>query len=356
MRTGVNSWSGVFRFPKTSMVALYHGSRGGSSSSFELPSYFKSCLVFLMLFTVLSLCGQSAFAGRITAWGSNDYGQCQVPDGDDFIKVVCGGQHSLALKSDGTMSAWGNNTRGQCDKPDGNTFLDIAAGRYHSLAIRKEGTLVAWGWDSDGQCKVPQGDDFVAVAAGTYHSVALRRDGSVVAWGDNRYGQSGNPKGNEFVSVSCGRYYSKARKADGSVIVWGKSSDQDIESDVPQIHADAMAYARGQTHGLAIKTDKPLEVLSGKGLELPGQMAAAGNGVSSIVLTGDNFLIVQGVNLRSQTEGLAAETSTASPVGRWGYYMRMMSDEPAALMLLVLMGTAVASRPVITRFRDNPKR
>ena len=82
--------------------------------------------------------------------------------------VRAGRTHNLALKSDGTVWAWGNNGSGQLG--DGtSTFpsnqstpvqtkaltgvLDIAAGAgvNHSLAVKSDGTVWAWGSNSNGQ-------------------------------------------------------------------------------------------------------------------------------------------------------------------------------------------------------------
>ena len=155
--------------------------------------------------------------GTIVAWGNNDYGQCNVPSPNaDFVAVVgglssqpgaqvrrddrgLGGQratasatsprrtptswrspagwdHSLGLKSDGTIVAWGDNDYGQCNVPSPNAgFVAVAAGGYHSLGLKSDGTIVAWGCNGDGQCNVPSPNaDFVAIAAGGYHSLGLR--------------------------------------------------------------------------------------------------------------------------------------------------------------------------------------
>jgi hypothetical protein len=64
--------------------------------------------------------------------------------------------------------------------------MAIAAGRDHSLAIRSDGTLVGWGYNNSGQTDVPTGM-FTAVAAGAGHSLAIRSDATqiptVSAWG-----------------------------------------------------------------------------------------------------------------------------------------------------------------------------
>lgn len=105
-------------------------------------------LVMVFLFAIPN----SAFAGSIAAWGSNQDGNLDTPDGNDFVDID-GGLHSVALKSDGSIVAWGLNDDSQCDVPVGNDFVDIAMGRYHSLAIKVDGSLVAWGYGEYGQMR-----------------------------------------------------------------------------------------------------------------------------------------------------------------------------------------------------------
>ena len=74
-------------------------------------------------------------AGRVVAWGRNDYGQCDVPPGLVATQVAGGVGHSLALCEDGSVVAWGRNYYGQCNVPAGLVATQIAAAYYHSLAI-----------------------------------------------------------------------------------------------------------------------------------------------------------------------------------------------------------------------------
>jgi len=78
--------------------------------------------------------------GSIVSWGCDggcfDYGQVSdTPTGSGFIAIAGGCNHSLAISSDGSLIAWGGNFYGQCNVPEGYDFVDIGAGEYHSLAL-----------------------------------------------------------------------------------------------------------------------------------------------------------------------------------------------------------------------------
>src|SRR5205085_2757052 len=91
--------------------------------------------------------------------------------------------------------AWGRNYLGETNVPSGlNGVIGLAAAYNHSVALRSNGTVVDWGDDSYGHSRPPAGlSNVVAIASGARHDLALRSDGSVVAWGDDSYGQTTTP-------------------------------------------------------------------------------------------------------------------------------------------------------------------
>jgi len=127
--------------------------------------------------------------------------------GKTLVSVVAGGYHSLALCSDGTLAAWGDGFWGKLGNGNtssssvpvlvtqsgvlaGKAVTAIAAGGDHSIALCSDGAVAAWGYNSYGQLgngsswdsNVPAlvsttplrtGERFVAASGGGAHSLAL---------------------------------------------------------------------------------------------------------------------------------------------------------------------------------------
>lgn len=167
--------------------------------------------------------------------------------------AVASGDHSLALKADGSAWAWGKSFAGKLgyggnsdqflpiQVSQGTGLVDavaIAAGGAHSLAIDKDGHV--WGWGDGGPngstvdrweptlVAGPNNSDFVAVSAGHQSSLGLKKDGSVWVWGtmyNVNYGhQPVMVMGLTGVSsISAGYDYAVVVKTDGmaSGSLWG---------------------------------------------------------------------------------------------------------------------------------------
>jgi hypothetical protein len=241
---------------------------------------------FIFVFTLAvlaALCpyfSSDAFAAEIVAWGDNTHGQCEVPNGKDYVAITAGMYHSLALRFDGSIVAWGDNTAGQCNAPADNSFTAVAAGAYHNIAIRNDGSLAAWGDNTYRQCDTPKNGKFTAVASGAYHNIALTADGTLAAWGDNTYGQCNLPTGSNFAKIACGEYHSKAIRKDGSAVVWGWNNYH--QNYTPPRNFDFKAISVGASLTVAINAD--------------GSLAAWGwNGKGQCdVPRGNNFITIAG--------------------------------------------------------------
>jgi len=167
--------------------------------------------------------------GSLWAWGSNGSGQLggfanqtvinspsRIGTDNDWASVSAGGRHTVALRTDGTLWAWGRNNAGQLGGFANYTGINspakigadsdwasVSAGYDHTIAIRTDGTLWAWGWNNVGQLgddtttngsspvKVGTDNNWASVSAGYTHTIAIRKDGSLWAWGSNSSGQHG---------------------------------------------------------------------------------------------------------------------------------------------------------------------
>lgn len=149
-----------------------------------------------------------------------------VPGLIGVVSVSAGGQHVVAVKSDGTVMAWGYNEYGQLG--DGTTVprhspvavpgltgvVAVSAGSSHSVALKTDGTVVAWGDNSTGQLGdgtqighlspvVVSGlTGVVAVKAGVGNTAVLKSDGTVWTWGASPNGQLGGVSGTQVVNNS----------------------------------------------------------------------------------------------------------------------------------------------------------
>lgn len=246
--------------------------------------------------------------GTVWAWGDNDYNELgvtttescpitttsypcstvpvQVPSLSGITAIAVGRQHSLALKSDGTVWAWGDDTCGQLGTdvtvpisnscPNlavsatvplssvtpalvsglaGVTITAIAAARFSSAALASDGRVWTWGDNSAGELGTGQTSGIspvpapvngvsgvTALAAGWYHYLALKNDGTVWAWGDDTYQQLGSAANvmcangpcspiplqvsalTGTVSIASGAFHSMALGSGGIVWAWGNNT------------------------------------------------------------------------------------------------------------------------------------
>ncbi|MFC4966750.1 immunoglobulin-like domain-containing protein [Paenibacillus sp. GCM10023248] len=176
--------------------------------------------------------------GSVWAWGDNSSGQLgsgasegQMPSPQQvryasgetltgFVKVAAGGNHSMGLRSDGTLWEWGgwitaNNNAVNIVTPRQVTLpkpvKDMVTGGYFCLALLEDGTVWGWGKNDWGQMATGIGGlltsfyeepvqvvgplgvghltDVVKLVASDSYAAALTSDGKLYGWGNN----SSNP-------------------------------------------------------------------------------------------------------------------------------------------------------------------
>ena len=82
--------------------------------------------------------------GAVGGWGTN--AALAPAQFTNAIALAGGGRHALGLSEDGRVFAWGTNDFGQTNVPLGlSNVIAVAAGAEHSLALKEDGTVIAWG-------------------------------------------------------------------------------------------------------------------------------------------------------------------------------------------------------------------
>ncbi|MFZ4400992.1 MAG: T9SS type A sorting domain-containing protein [Bacteroidales bacterium] len=220
-----------------------------------------------------------------------------------WLKVSCGTEFSVALRSDSTLWAWGANMNGQLGIGNLNTvytpvqigsdhnWKDIVAAAMHCLALKSDGSLWAWGLNANGQLgnagntnssfpvKIGNATDWEKIYAGQAHSFSIKTDGSLWAWGYNYSGQLGDGSHSDkniptqlgsntnWKEISAGGFHTLALKTNGSLWAWGYNGDGELgdsttfnDSIPKQIGNDTnwTKVSAGFMYSLALKSDGSL--------------------------------------------------------------------------------------------------
>lgn len=230
-------------------------------------------------------------------------------------QISSGANHTVALRSDGTIWVSGANTAGQIGDgtnisprlmrvqvglpSNATNWMAVAAGAEHTLALKANGSLWAWGSNQFGQLgdgtvnnnsspvRIGTISNWTAVAAGGGSSFGLKADGTLWAWGANNLGQLGNGDpaatpansltpvqvlnvgGSPYVAIAAGTAHVLALQADGTIWAWGSNefgqlgqstADLVAHSTPAQIGIDQnwASIAPGGSHSLALKADGSL--------------------------------------------------------------------------------------------------
>jgi alpha-tubulin suppressor-like RCC1 family protein len=213
------------------------------------------------------------------------------------------GNHSMAIKTDGTMWSWGRNNMGQLGQGDTTNrsspvqigaltnWLTISSGYTHSMAIKTDGTMWSWGDNTEhGQLGLGNKTSISSpvqigalttwskIGVGMFHNLAIKTDGTLWGWGNNNYNGSlglGNKTTSysspiqigsltTWSSVSAGSYFSLAIKTDGTLWSWGYNSQGqlglgDTTERLSPVQVGLLtnwsSVNSGANHVLAVKTD-----------------------------------------------------------------------------------------------------
>ena len=197
--------------------------------------------------------------GTVVAVGENSVGQCNVSGWTDIVSVAAGSSHTVGLRSDGTVISVGRNYSGQCDVSNWTDIVVIAAGPAHTAGLRSDGTVVTAGSNDHGECDTSTWKNIVAIAAGRYHTIGLCSDGTVVAAGDNSKGQCSVSEWTDIVAIAAGDSHTVGLCSNGTVLAVGDDSSRQCNTE--KWHNIA-AIAAGGNHTIGLHSDGTVVALN----------------------------------------------------------------------------------------------
>jgi alpha-tubulin suppressor-like RCC1 family protein len=208
-----------------------------------------------------------------TLWGAGDNEFGQIGNGESgtgFVvitpiqvmtgvrSVSAGQEHTMIVKTDGTLWATGSNYYGQFGNGEAGGAYEynptpvqamtgvqaVSAGQAHTMILKNDGSLWATGNNASGQLgdgttvakssPVQVMTGVQAVSAGSSHTMILKTDGTLWATGNNLYGGLGDGTTTAkstpvqvlsgVQSVSAGQYYTMAVKTDNTLWATGRNS------------------------------------------------------------------------------------------------------------------------------------
>jgi alpha-tubulin suppressor-like RCC1 family protein len=162
-------------------------------------------------------------------------------------------------------------------------WATVASGGEHTVAVRADGSLWTWGCNSSGQLgdgtvadkfsptRIGSDTDWSSVAAGESFTVATRSDGTLWAWGNNALGQYGDGTQagstspvrvgsiNDWTGVFAGGFTTLAHRTDGSLWWWGRNagtSPTTLLLSPVLLGSGFSSVSVGDTHVVAVKGEQ----------------------------------------------------------------------------------------------------
>jgi len=278
-------------------------------------------LAGLVIALLVSLQGEATPSTTNALWACGWNDNYQLGDGtfferlspvpilnSDVAAVSAGWNHTMSVKTDGSLWGWGLNDAGQLgcgvdvyQQETPRQILSsgvkaVSAGSTHTMILMTDGSLLGCGNNYEGELgngtdpfqiyPVPiLSEGVAAVSAGEFHTMVVKTDGSLWAWGWNYAGQLGDGTqdsrftpvqilSNGVAAVSGGERHTIILKTDGSV--WGFGANEygqlgdgtDSTSLTPVrmlFEGVAVAVSAGRDHTMVLKSDGSLWGCGGNG-------------------------------------------------------------------------------------------
>jgi alpha-tubulin suppressor-like RCC1 family protein len=196
----------------------------------------------------------------------------QVGTANDWKMVAAASNFTIAIKKDGSLWGWGiNGSTGYLGIGDAtiaeslvpirigvaSDWESISVGYNHSLALKTNGTMWAWGYNFNGQLgignttnlisptQIGTDTDWASISTGGFSSYAIKTNGLLFAWGQNDVSQLGDGTtvnkniptqigdSTDWGIVDGGNEFVSALKTDGTMWGWGSNYYYRFGSTLP---------------------------------------------------------------------------------------------------------------------------
>ena len=231
--------------------------------------------------------------GRALAVGDNAYGQLNVSEWTDVIKIDAGAYHTVALTRDGRVLAVGRNDEGQTDVSDWDGIVDIAAGAFDTYALTADGRVLHTGFKDKNAAEDWSG--VTSICAGSYAVGGIYGNGSLLLSSEQCRPQTEAFFASFDVSTAYGVGVTRAGKAIASFgeLDWnGAVMVSAGGAGVLGIDSRGTVCARFFREGTGFSFES---------LPLPAVAVAAGGGHHAVLLS-DGTVYVFGSNESGQAE------------------------------------------------------
>ncbi len=273
----------------------------GGSVTFTVAATGAAPLTFQWFKDGIAVAGSTGSSLTISGVKLSDGGSYQAAARNVATRISAvsgGGDHTMYVKTGGTLWAMGYNLFGQLG--DGTkthrssavqvatSVASVAAGRVHTMYVETDGTLWAMGYKVNGQLgdgkdanlefrstPVQVATGVASVAAGADHTMYVKTDGTLWATGSNAQGQLGNG-GNStsttpvqvatgVASVAAGRVHTMYVKTDGTLWAMGDNRHGQLgdgtttnRSSAVRVATGVASVSAGRVHTMHVKTDGTL--------------------------------------------------------------------------------------------------
>lgn len=288
-------------------------------------------------------------------------------------EVAVGTDHTLAIKTDGTLWAWGRNDYGQLG--DGTTvnknvptqigsdndWATIDAESYNSMALKLDGSLWCWGNNLGGQIgdgnfgtgviatiptHIGTDTDWVKISTGGIHTYAIKSNGTLWGCGYNQEGQLGIGDttthytliqiGNDsdWLNISAASNQTLAVKTTGTLWGWGLNKEGSLSIGIPDLGPIITIPTQTGNNTADWQKISVGGCCSSKMIKTDGSLWAMGTGTGGNLGTGSLVSVNTPTRVGTDTDWINISTASHScaiktngTLWSWGYnYTGQLGD------------------------------